>query len=181
MRILYFLNPVLLFLTGLLALTARHSGALDVAFFTDLLWLSLLFGLALGLGVYAVLRSFAETHRVMTYIAGLLMVFALVAAVPLHSAIGLGVFAAVTLGLIFYHSALPFGARFQKSCFAAVVIVLSLLLPHMLALSLYGAKSSFNYSALMASAGIETPLRVAQDESSQKLSQYMLEEAGLVN
>lgn len=182
MRILKILNPILLFLTVLLALTARHSGALDMAFLGDLLWLSVLFGFALGLGVYAVLRSVAETYRVMTYLCGFLMVFTLVATVPLSSALGLTLFAMVTLLLIFYHKALPFGARFQKSCFAAAVIVLSMLVPHMAALSLYEAKPRFDYSAMLAAISNETPLRVKHEETmGQKLSGYMLDDTGAVN
>ena len=182
MRILKILNPILLFLTVLLALTARHSGALDMVYLGDLLWLSVLFGFALGLGVYAVLRSFAETYRVMTYFCGFLMVFALVATVPLSSALGLTLSAMVTLLLIFYHKALPFGACFQKSCFAAVVIVLSMLVPHMAALSLYEAKPRFDYSAMLAAISNETPLRVQHEETiGQKLSGYMLDDTGTVN
>lgn len=173
MRYLYFLNPILLFLMSLLFFTARNSAHMDFGIFTDMLGLALLFVLALGLGVYAVLRNFADTYKVMTYIAILWLVYPILVAWPLEFILGLTrldalisphfaglvVFAAAVIALLARYRSLPFSESFQKIYFVFVVIVLSIQVPHLVALALYGGGKAFVYDDVSLALEGQSPLR----------------------
>ena len=173
MRYLYFLNPILLFLMSLLFFTARNSAHMDFGIFTDMLGLALLFVLALGLGVYAVLRNFVDTYKVMTYIAILWLVYPILVAWPLEFILGLTrldalisphfaglvVFAAAVIALLARYRSLPFSESFQKIYFVFVVIVLSIQVPHLVALALYGGGKAFVYNDVSLALEGQLPLR----------------------
>lgn len=194
MKYLYYLNPVLLFLMSLLFFTARNHQHMDLGILGDMAGMAVLFLIALGLLVYACVRNLRETYKAMTYIAILWLVYPLLVVLPFkfifeitgletaisYSLAGLITFCGLVLVILMNHKKLPFSETFQKAYFIFGVIVLSIQIPHLVALAKYGNAQNFIFNdveiALAGRTPVHTPhiIYIVPDRyaNNENLKQY---------